>query len=38
VFCEKEFEVELEAEVSDMLTPRDDGVLTGVEVEWQGVV
>jgi len=26
VFCEKEFGVELEAKVSDMWAPRDDGV------------
>jgi hypothetical protein len=32
VFCEKEFGVELEAEVSDMWVPRDDGVL---KLEWR---
>jgi hypothetical protein len=32
VFCEKEFGVELEAEVSGMLTPRDDGVL---KLKWR---
>ena len=32
MFCEKEFGVKVKAKVSDMWTPRDDGVL---KLEWR---